>query len=145
MLTLYSPTAGSFIETSLSTESESPNLFIINQTCLQYTTAGSLIQSSLLARSMRANEILSARNPKSQTPEAGRRVQCGAQPGEASNTLTRRPATHNRTSDSRARPNATMSGASGNIRSRRISRGRLAFIRRRQGNDTIPFAIRPTK
>src|SRR5438132_10501061 len=48
-LTFYSTTAGSFIETSLSTESERPNLFIINQTCLEYTTAGSLIQSSLLA------------------------------------------------------------------------------------------------
>jgi hypothetical protein len=29
-------------------------------------------------------------------------VQCGAQPVEASNTLTRRPATHNHASDSRA-------------------------------------------
>jgi len=27
----------------------------------------------------------------------------------------------------------------------RISRGRLAFIRRRKIDDTIPFAIRPTK
>src|SRR2546421_4685076 len=50
----YSTTAGSFIQTSLSTESESPDLFMINQTCLQYTTAGSSIQSSLQARSMRA-------------------------------------------------------------------------------------------
>jgi len=38
-----------------------------------------------------------------------------------------------------------MSGASANIRPRRISRGRLAFIRMRQRDDTIPFAIRPMK
>src|SRR6266480_5086551 len=38
-----------------------------------------------------------------------------------------------------------MSGASSNILPRRISHGRLAFIRRRQSDDTIPFAIRPTK
>jgi len=41
-------------------------------------------------------EILRARNPRGKTPGAGWRVQCGAQPDEASNTLTRRPATHNR-------------------------------------------------
>jgi len=44
-----------------------------------------------------------ARNPKSKTPGAGRRVQCGAQPDEASNTLTRRPATYNRLLDLRTR------------------------------------------
>src|SRR5205823_6990997 len=53
----YSTPAGSFIETSLSAESESPNLFISNQTCLQYTTAGSLIQSSLLARSVNRDQF----------------------------------------------------------------------------------------
>src|SRR6266480_2262320 len=46
------------IETSLSTESESPNLFIINQTCLDNTTAGSLIQSCLLARFINRNRFL---------------------------------------------------------------------------------------
>ena len=45
---LFKQPAGSFIETSLSTESESLNLFMINQTGLQHTTAGSLIQCSLL-------------------------------------------------------------------------------------------------
>jgi hypothetical protein len=35
----------SFIKTSLSTELRSPNLFIINKTDLDYTAAGSLIQS----------------------------------------------------------------------------------------------------
>src|SRR5437879_3317613 len=54
----YSTTAGSFIETNLSTEFESPNLFLIIQTCLEYTTAGSLIQSSLPARSMRAMKFI---------------------------------------------------------------------------------------
>ena len=44
---------------------------------------------------------------RGKTPGAGRRVQCGAEPDEASNTLTRRPATHNHASDSRARPHAT--------------------------------------
>ena len=44
-----------------------------------------------------------ARNPKSKIPGAGRRVQCGAQPDEASNTLTRRPATYNRILDLRTR------------------------------------------
>ncbi|PYK62385.1 MAG: hypothetical protein DME21_06565 [Verrucomicrobia bacterium] len=58
MPNFYSTPAGSFIETSLSTELESPNLFIINQTCLEYTTAGSLIQSSLLARSINRNQLL---------------------------------------------------------------------------------------
>ncbi len=47
------------------------------------------------------NSIMSSRG---KIPEAGRRVQCGAQPDEASNTLTRRPATHHHASDSRARP-----------------------------------------
>jgi hypothetical protein len=51
--------------------------------------------------------ILRARNLKGKIPGAGRRVQCGAQPGEASKTLTRRPATHNHAPDSRARPHAT--------------------------------------
>ena len=40
--------------------------------------------------------ILRAQNHRGKTPGAGRRVQCGAQPDEASNTLTRRRATHNR-------------------------------------------------
>ena len=53
----YSTTAGSFIQTSLSTELESPDLFIINQTCLQYTSAGALIQSSLLARSINRDQF----------------------------------------------------------------------------------------
>ena len=47
--------------------------------------------------------ILQARNHRGKIPGAGRRVQCGAQPDEASNTLTRRPATHNPATDSRAR------------------------------------------
>ena len=33
--------------------------------------------------------ILRARNHRGRTPGAGRRVQCGAQPDEASKTLTR--------------------------------------------------------
>ena len=41
-------------------------------------------------------------NPRGKIPGAGRRVQCGAQPDEASNTLTRRPATYHHASDSRA-------------------------------------------
>jgi hypothetical protein len=41
-------------------------------------------------------KLLRAQNPKRQTPGAGRRVQSGAQPDEASNRLTRRPATYNR-------------------------------------------------
>jgi hypothetical protein len=48
-----------------------------------------------------------AQNHRGKTPGAGRRVQCGAQPDEASNTLTRQPATHNHASDSRARLHAT--------------------------------------
>jgi hypothetical protein len=40
--------------------------------------------------------ILRAQNHRGKTPGAGRRVQFGAQPSEASNRLTRRPATHNR-------------------------------------------------
>jgi hypothetical protein len=40
--------------------------------------------------------ILLAQNHRSKTPGAGRRVQCGAEPDEASKTLTRRPATYNR-------------------------------------------------
>ena len=47
--------------------------------------------------------ILRARNHRGKIPGAGRRVQCGAQPDEASNTLTRRPATHHHAPDSRAR------------------------------------------
>ena len=47
-------------------------------------------------------KMLRAQNPRGKIPGAGRRVQCGAQPVEASNTLTRRPATHNHASDSRA-------------------------------------------
>jgi hypothetical protein len=41
-------------------------------------------------------------NPRGKIPGAGRRVQCGAQPDEASNTLTRRTATYHHASDSRA-------------------------------------------
>jgi len=41
-------------------------------------------------------KLLRAQNPKRQTPGAGRRVQSGAQPDEASNRLTRRPATYHR-------------------------------------------------
>jgi len=41
-------------------------------------------------------------NPRGKIPGAGRRVQCGAQPDEASNTLTRRPVTYHHASDSRA-------------------------------------------
>jgi hypothetical protein len=37
--------------------------------------------------------ILRAQNHRGKTPGAGRRVQSGAQPDEASNRLTRRPAT----------------------------------------------------
>ena len=50
-----------------------------------------------------SRKIPRARNPKSKNPGAGRRVQCGAEPDEASNTLTRRPATYNRILDSRTR------------------------------------------
>ena len=46
-------------------------------------------------------------NPRGEIPGAGRRVQCGAQPNEASNTLTRRPATYHHASDSRAGTGAT--------------------------------------
>ena len=46
---------------------------------------------------------LPAQNHRGKIPGAGRRVQCGAQPDEASNTLTRRPATYNRILDSRTR------------------------------------------
>ncbi len=41
-------------------------------------------------------------NPRGKIPGTGRRVQCGAQPNEASNTLTGRPATYHHASDSRA-------------------------------------------
>ena len=51
--------------------------------------------------------ILRAQNHRGKIPGAGRRVQCGAQPAEASKTLTRRPATHHHAPDSRARPHAT--------------------------------------
>src|SRR2546430_14155216 len=68
MPNLYQKTAGSFIEPSLSTESESPNLFIINQTGLQYTTDGSLIQSSLLARSINRNQFLINKSLSDQRP-----------------------------------------------------------------------------
>ena len=40
--------------------------------------------------------MLRAQNHRGKIPGAGRRVQCGAQPVEASKTLTRRPATYNR-------------------------------------------------
>jgi hypothetical protein len=59
-------------------------------------------------------------------------------------TLTRRPATHNRTSDSRARPKRLrrgMSGASAHIPSRRISRGCLAFIPRRRAMTLSPSSF----
>src|SRR5256886_12038359 len=106
MPNLYRSPAGSLIETSLSTESESPNLFIINQSCVQYTTAGSLIQSSLLAdpcvqMKFFVREILDA------TPRSRWRVKVEAEGRQGGTTLTRRPATYNRTSDSRARPHAT--------------------------------------
>ena len=52
--------------------------------------------------------ILRAQNHRGKIPGAGRRVQCEAGPDEASNTLTRRPATHHHASDSRARPHATV-------------------------------------
>ena len=45
-----------------------------------------------------------AQNHRGKIPGAGRRVQCGAQPNEASNTLTRWPATYNRILDSRTQP-----------------------------------------
>ena len=77
-------------------------------------------------------------------PGAGRRVQSGAQPDEARNRLTRRPATHHHASDSRARPGVS-SGASANIASRRISRVYLALICGQFSEDTIPLTIRPTK
>jgi hypothetical protein len=64
----YSTTAGSFIETSLSTESGNPNLFIINQTRLQYTTDGSLIQSIRLARSINRNQFLINKSLSDQRP-----------------------------------------------------------------------------
>ena len=77
---------------------------------------------------------------------AAGQVERRGKPGEQS--LTRRPATHNRAPIHEHDPTRLrhdVSGASANIRSRRISRGCLAFIRRRKSDDTIPFAIRPTK
>jgi len=43
---------------------------------------------------MFSGHFFGRKNHKGKTPGAGRRVQCGAQPDQASNTLTRRPATH---------------------------------------------------
>jgi len=48
-----------------------------------------------------------AQNHRGKIPGAGRRVQSGAQPDEASKRLTRRPATHHHASDSRTRHHAT--------------------------------------
>ena len=70
--------------------------------------AGILPHAASASRNRLRKAILRAQNHRGKIPGAGRRVQCGAEPDEASNTLTRRPATHHHASDSRARPHATV-------------------------------------
>jgi len=82
------------------------------------------------------------------TPRSRVAGQGGSRRETGRNDLDAATGDHNRTSDARAQPHATVSWIwaehPSNIRPRRISRGRLAFIRRRKSDDTIPFAIRPT-
>ena len=124
-------------------------------------TAGSLIQSSLLARSINRNqfnkslpldsvqmkffvrEILDATARSRVASQGGSRRETGRNDLDAATGDPQSNLPIHAHDPTRLRHD--MSGASGNIRPRRISRGRLAFIRRRKSDDTIPFAIRPTK